>query len=400
MLAGKKIIVGVTGSIAAYKAAPLVRLFVKEGAEVRVVVTQAAQKFVGDLTFSNLSRYPVFSDLWAGTWTEHVHLGTWADLMVIAPASANTLSKMAWGLCDNALTAVYLSARCPVMVAPAMDADMFAHPQTQQNLKQLENAGVEIIPVGNGFLASGLEGPGRMAEPEEILNRVQAFFGAAPLSGVRVLITAGPTREFIDPVRFISNPSTGKMGFALANEAHRLGARVTLVAGPVDSSLRPPVEPVRVTRAQEMYEAVMAAFSEQDLIIMTAAVGDYQPEKESPEKIKKGEGALELKLVRTPDILADAGKRKKPGQVLVGFALETQNEIENARKKLEKKALDFIVLNSLRDPGAGFEKDTNQVTLLNKMGEARRLPFGTKKEVARQLLAIITNESGYAKENT
>jgi phosphopantothenoylcysteine decarboxylase / phosphopantothenate---cysteine ligase len=399
MLSGKKIIVGVTGSIAAYKAAPLVRLFVKEGAEVRVVVTQAAQKFVGDLTFSNLTQHPVFSDLWSGTWTEHVHLGTWADLMVIAPASANTLGKMAWGLCDNALTAVYLSARCPVMVAPAMDADMYAHPQTQRNLKQLENAGVEVIPVGVGFLASGLEGAGRMAEPEAIFERVKEFFGGDPLKGIKVLITAGPTREYIDPVRFISNPSTGKMGYALAAEAHRLGAEVTLISGPVDASLRAPVEPVRVISADEMYEATMSRLKGQHLVIMTAAVGDYRTESVAKDKIKKADGGLTLDLVRTRDILATAGKQKESAQVLVGFALETENEIENARKKLEAKALDYIVLNSLRDAGAGFEKDTNLVTLLNKRGDVERYPLESKTAVARMLLARIITDQGYGKKN-
>lgn len=392
MLAGKKIILGITGSIAAYKAALLVRLLVKEGAEVKVVMTESAKRFVGELTFSNLSQHPVFSGLWDGTWTEHVHLGAWADLMVIAPASANTLAKMANGLCDNALLAVYLSAKCPVLVAPAMDADMYIHPSTRRNLDRLAADGVTVLDAGTGFLASGLHGAGRMAEPEEILQAVSAQFGLRHLAGKKVLISAGPTREHIDPVRFISNGSTGTMGYALAAAAHQLGAEVTLVSGPVTPPMALPFAPIFVDSAEEMREAILARSAAQDYIVMTAAVGDYKPAEVAQQKIKKGQDDLELRLVRTRDILAELGAQKPAGQVLVGFALETHDEEAYAKKKLAAKNLDFVVMNSLRDPGAGFGTDTNKITLFSRRGDAYLFPLKSKVELAQALWATILND--------
>lgn len=385
MLAGKKIIVGITGSIAAYKAALLVRLFVKGGAEVQVVMTEAAKAFVGSLTFSNLSQRPVFSGLWEGTWTEHVHLGAWGDLMVVAPASANTLSKMAAGICDNALTAVYLSAKCPVMVAPAMDADMYRHPSTARNLALLKEDGVQVLPAGKGFLASGLEGEGRMAEPEDILAAVETHFGPQPLQGKRVLVSAGPTREAIDPVRFISNGSTGTMGYALARHAAALGAHVTLVSGPVALPSAGPWELHPVTSAAEMFDIITRHSATQDIIIMTAAVGDYQPVEVSSTKIKKGDKNLVLELRRTQDILAHLGSVKPSGQVLVGFALETDDEEAHALDKMRRKNLDFIVLNSLRDTGAGFGGVTNKVTLFSQDGQKHSFELKGKEEVAADI---------------
>jgi phosphopantothenoylcysteine decarboxylase / phosphopantothenate---cysteine ligase len=390
MLAGKKIIVGITGSIAAYKAALLVRLFIKGGAEVRVVMTEAAKQFVGDLTFSNLSQKPVFSGLWDGTWTEHVHLGLWGDLMVVAPASANTLGKMAHGLCDNALTAVYLSAKCPVMVAPAMDADMYQHPSTQRNLGQLRKDGVTVLGVGKGFMASGLEGEGRMMEPEEIFSAVEAHFGPKPLAGKKVLISAGPTREAIDPVRFISNGSTGTMGYALARHAAALGGQVTLVSGPVTLPADGPWELVKVNSAAEMYQAMVSRSAAQDMVIMTAAVGDYQPVEVSPTKIKKGDENLVLELTRTRDILKHLGDTKPQGQVLVGFALETNDEEAHALDKMRRKNLDFIVLNSLRDLGAGFGGATNKVTVFSRDGQKHEFELKGKDEVAADILDTVT----------
>lgn len=392
MLAGRKIILGVTGSIAAYKAAALLRLFVKEGADVTVITTEGARRFVADLTFSNLSRKPVFSDLWSGSWTEHVHLGISADLMIIAPATANTLARMAHGLADDALTAVYLAARCPVMVAPAMDADMFIHPATTENLQVLASRGVIILPSGTGELASGLHGQGRMMEPEQILEAVRAHFGSGPLSGKKVLITAGPTREPIDPVRYISNHSTGKMGYALAETALQLGAEVTLVSGPVDASLTTNAGLVKVETAQEMFDAVMSRFGTQDIVIMAAAVADYSPASPATEKIKKSGEEMDLHLSKTRDILATAGSVKRKGQILVGFALETTQEEQHARSKLEKKNLDYIVLNSLRDPGAGFAHDTNKIAILDAKGGITRYPLKSKKDVAKQIFRKILED--------
>lgn len=393
MLSGKKVIVGVTGSIAAYKAALLVRLLIKAGAEVRVVMTAAATRFVAPLTFSNLSQKDVFEGLWDGSWTEHVHLGLWADLMVVAPCSANTLAKMANGICDNALTAVYLSSRCPVFIAPAMDADMYIHPSTHRNLKQLESDGVGIVPAESGFLASGLEGQGRMAEPEHIVAHLERFLegnaAPKPLSGRKVLISAGPTREHIDPVRFLTNPSTGSMGYAIAAAAVRMGAEVTLVSGPTTTSVDPGVEPISVTSAQDMFEAMTSHAPTQDVIVMSAAVADYTPATTSDRKIKKGDGDLSFEMVRTKDILKHLGKHKPAGQFLVGFALETNDALANAKGKLERKNLDMIVLNSLADPGAGFGTQTNKITLIHRSGDQVAFPLKSKLEVAEDIWASI-----------
>lgn len=389
MLAGKKIIVGITGSIAAYKAALLVRLFIKGGAEVRVVMTEGAKQFVGPLTFSNLSQNPVFAGLWEGTWTEHVHLGAWADLMVVAPATANTLAKMATGVCDDALMAVFLSAKCPVMAAPAMDADMYLHPSTKRNMAQLESDGVMVIAAGRGFLASGLEGEGRMAEPEEIYAVAVAQFSPKPLAGRKVLVSAGPTREAIDPVRFISNASTGMMGYAIARRAAMLGAEVTLVSGPVSLSPTGPWEIHRVVSAEEMFDAITYRSSAQDMIIMAAAVGDYQPIETSSAKIKKAAGNMALELRRTKDILKHLGDTKPEGQVLVGFALETNDEEAHALDKMRRKNLDFIVLNSLRDAGAGFGLSSNKVTVYGQDGQKTEFELKHKEAVAADILAVV-----------
>ncbi|MDX1908999.1 MAG: bifunctional phosphopantothenoylcysteine decarboxylase/phosphopantothenate--cysteine ligase CoaBC [Bacteroidia bacterium] len=390
MLQGKKIILGVSGSIAAYKAVYLLRLLIKAGAEVRVVVTDQVSHFVGDLTFSSLTGTPVFRDLWGSNWSEHVALGTWADLMLVAPATAHTLAKLAHGQCDNALTAVYLAARCPVMLAPAMDADMYIHPRTQANLRTLAADGCQVLPVGNGFLASGLEGPGRLLEPDDILKAVEQLLNPdRPLAGKKLLLTAGPTREALDPVRYISNHSSGKMGYAIAHAARDMGAEVTLVSGPVQLPPPPGVTLVSVVSAAEMYEAVHRTAREQDILILAAAVADYTPEEVAPHKIKKQGDELVLRLTKTRDILRSLGEQKLPGQRLIGFALETHDEVTHARKKLEEKNLDCIVLNSLQDPGAGFAHDTNKITLLDRSGRIVPLPLKSKTEVARDILMHI-----------
>lgn len=389
-LSDKKIILAVSGSIAAYKAVFLLRLLQKAGAEVKVVSTPAVSQFVGELTFSSLAGTPVFQDLWNENWSEHVRLGNWADLMIVAPATANTLAKMAQGLCDNALTAVYLAARCPVMVAPAMDADMFVHPRTQANLSVLTQDGVVVLPTESGYLASGLEGPGRLLEPEKILTQIEAHFGEKPLQGRKILVSAGPTREAIDPVRFISNRSSGKMGYALAEAAQEMGARVTLVSGPTALAAPRGVEKIDVTSAGEMFEVIRDRAGEQEAIIMAAAVADYTPLSVATEKLKKKEGEMQIPLQRTTDILRYLGERKPAHQRLIGFAMETQNELDNAQKKLVAKNLDFVVLNSLREAGAGFGHDTNRVTLLHRDGKVEALPLMSKKEVARQILQTIT----------
>lgn len=389
MLSGKTIILGISGSIAAYKSVLLLRLLKKAGAHVKVVTTEAVGQFVGELTLSSLSGESVFSGLWEEGWSEHVELGTTADLMIVAPATANTLAKFAHGICDNALTAVYLAARCPVMVAPAMDADMYIHPRTAANLQQLEQDGVEVLPVGQGFLASGLEGPGRMLEPEEIYDRICRQFSKGPLSGKKVLITAGPTREVIDPVRFITNHSSGKMGYALAKAAQQMGAEVTLVSGPVH--LAPPagVTVESVSSAADMFAAVNSRSSEQDIIIKAAAVADYTPTDPAGQKVKKKDGDLSIPLKRTTDILKTLGQQKPVHQILVGFALETNDALANARGKLERKNLDLIVLNTLEDSGAGFGHDTNVVTLIDRLGNEERLPLLTKEEVAEKIFQHI-----------
>jgi len=392
MLTGKKIILGVTGSIAAYKAIILVRLLVKAGAEVRVIMTPSASDFVSRLTLSTLSRNPVMVELFdEQSWANHVLLGRWADIMLIAPLSCNTLAKMANGYCDNLLLAVYLSATCPVVVAPAMDEDMWYHPATQRNIDRIKSYGNQIIPVEKGELASGLTGHGRMAEPEAILSYLsQQFLSASELKGKKALVSAGPTYEAIDPVRFIGNHSSGKMGIALAKELSRRGADVTLVAGPVQVPLpEAGLNIIRVKSAEEMYRACNDYFDTADITIMAAAVADYTVADPASQKIKKESGELVLTLKRTKDILKSLGQRKKAGQVLVGFALETNNEKDNALGKLHSKNADIIVLNSLNDPGAGFGADTNKITLFDKSGKEFHFDTMPKPEVAKQIIDTL-----------
>lgn len=392
MLEGKKILLGITGSIAAYKAAHLVRLLVKAGAEVQVLMTPAARDFVSPLTLATISRRPVHQDLFAAdTWTNHVMLGRWADLMLIAPLSCNTLSKMAAGACDNLLLATYLSATCPVVIAPAMDEDMWLHPATKQNLATLAGRGHYVVPVGKGELASGLHGEGRMAEPEALLDYLEdILLSPAPLRGKKVLVTAGPTHEPIDPVRFIGNHSSGKMGLELAREAARLGADVTLVSGPSAVSMNEgPWNLVRVQTAAQMLDACLELYPAADLTLMAAAVADYTPAAPAAGKIKKSSDNLQLELVKTTDILYQLGQQKKAGQVLVGFALETDTGMEAARDKLQRKNADMIVLNSLRDEGAGFGHDTNKITIFDRDGGERPFALQTKRETARTILDTI-----------
>lgn len=374
---------GITGSIAAYKAVLLVRELVKAGAEVRVIMTPSAADFVTPLTLSTLSRNPVLTELFdEQSWSNHVMLGRWADVFLIAPLSCNTLSKMANGNCDNLLMAVYLSATCPVVVAPAMDEDMWQHPSTRANIKRLEEFGNRIIPVGNGALASGLSGEGRMAEPAEIISYLEEqVFSKGALYGKKVLVTAGPTYEPIDPVRFIGNHSSGKMGIALARELQNRGATVTLVLGPVAGEIMlPGVRIISVVTAAQMYEACMNEFPESSIAVMAAAVADYTPALTAAEKIKKTGETLPLELKKTRDILKSLGEIKRTDQVLVGFALETNDEKKHALAKLKNKNADMIVLNSLNDAGAGFGKDTNKVTLFTRDG--KEFPFGTKPKQA------------------
>ena len=392
MLKGKKILLGITGSIAAYKAVHLVRLLVKAGAEVKVLMTPSARDFITPLTLSTLSRNPVLTDLFdEQSWANHVMLGRWADLMLIAPLSCNTLAKMSHGQCDNLLLAVYLSATCPVLLAPAMDEDMWKHPATQENISRLRQFGHRVLPVSSGELASGLIGEGRMAEPEEILAYLEKdFFLPGPLAGKKALVTAGPTYEHIDPVRFIGNHSTGKMGLAIARELRRKGADVTLVLGPVQGLTLPvDMEILRVVSAAEMHQACMERFPAADLAVMTAAVADYTPLKREENKIKKKEEAFRLDLKKTPDILKSLGEIRQEGQVLVGFALETQDEAENARKKLAAKKADMIILNSLNDAGAGFGHDTNKITIFDKSGGQQVFATKRKEEVARDIVDTI-----------
>lgn len=386
---------GVTAGIAAYKSAFLVRMFVKSGANVKVVMTPSAKDFVTPLTLSTLSKNEVFSSFYQeddenAQWNNHVELALWADLFVIAPATANTLSKMASGGCDNLLLAVYLSAKCPVYYAPAMDLDMYKHPSTLETFETLNSFGNIQIPAGHGELASGLVGQGRMAEPEEIVAFLENEIAKKlPLRGKKVLITAGPTYEAIDPVRFIGNHSSGKMGFAIAETAARLGAEVVLVSGPVSLQLKhPQVKVVSVTSAQQMYEAVHASFQDTDIAILSAAVADYRPKDVASEKIKKKDSSLTLTLEKTKDILASLGEIKEK-QFLVGFALETENELEHAKTKLKKKNLDLIVLNSLKDKGAGFKTDTNKVTFISKDNKVVPFPVKTKAEVANDIFTHI-----------
>lgn len=389
-----KVILGVSGSIAAYKSAHLTRLFVKRGDEVQVLMTRAATDFISPLTLSTLSKSPTLSDVHSETaWNNHVELGLWGDALVIAPATANTLAKLANGICDNILSAVYLSARCPVFVAPAMDLDMWKHPATQRNISLLREYGVQIIPVEHGELASGLVGDGRMAEPENIINSLDSWFknkSDQPLSGKKALVTAGPTFEPLDPVRFLGNHSTGKMGIAIAEELSARGAEVTLVLGP--TSLKPTDSSIRVVAigsALEMYNACSSLFPESDITVFAAAVADYKPRHFSETKIKKKDDDLVLELEKTVDIAAALGKQKKPGQIMAGFALETDNEEFNAKAKLVKKNLDLIVLNSMRDAGAGFGHDTNKVTVISNDGNMVSYELKHKKSVAADIVNQI-----------
>ena len=392
---GKKIILGITGGIAAYKSAYLIRALVKEGAEVQVVMTPAAKEFITPLTLATLSRKPVISEFFSnrdGSWNSHVDLGLWADAMLVAPATASTIGKMANGVADNMLVTTYLSCKAPVFIAPAMDLDMFAHPSTRQNLARLRSYGNHIIEPGEGELASRLVGKGRMREPDEIVRVLSAFFAASnDLLGRTVLITAGPTYEKIDPVRFIGNYSSGKMGFALAEACARRGAKVRLIAGPVSLKAdHPNILRTDVESADEMYEAAVSAFPDVEIAILSAAVADYRPAAAATQKIKReGREALSLSLVRNRDIAAALGERKRVGQYLVGFALETNDGVAHAKEKLARKNLDMIVLNSLEEEGAGFACDTNKITVIDREGQMIGFPLKDKKAVADDILDCL-----------
>lgn len=392
MINDKKILLGITGSIAAYKSILLVRQLVKSGAEVKIILTPSAKDFVSPLTLSTISRNAVHIELFEeDSWANHVMLGRWADIMIIAPLTCNTLAKMATGLCDNLLLATYLSATCPVVVAPAMDADMWQHPTTKENLHKLASFGNMIIPVDNGELASGLFGEGRMAEPENIIKFVEGVFsGVRDLDGQRVLVTAGPTHEAIDPVRFIGNRSSGKMGVAIAEDMAGRGAEVYLVLGPsILDVTRPGITVIKVQSAAEMYNACIEQFADCDIAIMSAAVADYTPAAISAEKIKKKSQSLTIELSPTRDILYELGQNKKTGQLVVGFALETSNEKEYAKIKLAKKNADMIVLNSLNDEGAGFGHDSNKITIFEKDGSEIAYERKDKKQVATDIVDRI-----------
>lgn len=390
---GKKIVIGVTASIAAYKTASLIRLLIKEGAEVKVIMTEDAKSFITPLTLSTLSKNPVYSsfiknDL--GEWTNHVDIGLWADLMVIAPASANTIAKMANGICDNLLLATYLSAKCPVLFAPSMDLDMYQHPATKNNINKLKQYGNKMIDAEFGELASGLIGEGRMAEPEKILLEINAFLSKKKdLANKKVLITAGPTYENIDPVRFIGNHSTGKMGLALAQNCYERGASVVLICGPNQLNLKQyPFKTIEVTSSEQMYNACIAEFDNSDIAIMSAAVADYKSKSIADQKIKKNDTNLTIELEKTKDILSSLGA-KKTNQILVGFALETENEKANAFDKLTRKNADLIVLNSLNDSGAGFGHDTNKISILHRDQRITEFELKSKKEVAEDIINEI-----------
>ncbi|MDG1811432.1 MAG: bifunctional phosphopantothenoylcysteine decarboxylase/phosphopantothenate--cysteine ligase CoaBC [Polaribacter sp.] len=395
ILSGKKVLLAISAGIAAYKTASLVRLFIKSGAEVKVIMTPASKDFITPLTLSTLSKNPVESTFYDKDdenelWNNHVDLGLWADIMLVAPATANTMSKMANGTCDNLVLATYLSAKCPVYFAPAMDLDMYKHPSTKNSLAQLQGFGNVLIPATSGELASGLIGEGRMAEPEDIVSFIENdMLSKLPLRGKKVLITAGPTYEAIDPVRFIGNHSTGKMGFALAKSAANLGAEVLLITGPTSQQiLHSFIHTIHITSAQEMYDAVHKEFANVDIGILSAAVADYKPKNVASQKIKKTDHSLEIQLTPTKDILASLGAIKKH-QFLVGFALETNNEIENAIGKLQRKNLNMIVLNSLQDKGAGFAKDTNKVTIIDADLHEKTFGLKSKNSVANDIMNEI-----------
>jgi len=393
---GKKIIISVTGGIAAYKTAHLVREFIKAGAEVKVLMTDAAKEFITPLTMATLSKNPVLTDFFNpenGDWNSHVDLGLWADAMVIAPATANTLAKMNHGIADNLLLTSYLSAKCPVFFAPAMDLDMYQHPATQKNIKELINRGHVCIDADSGELASGLIGKGRMAEPIEIFKEVASFFkDKQSLSGKKIMITAGPTYEAIDPVRFIGNYSSGKMGYALAEECRNRGAEVTLISGPVGIAEPENVKIVHVTSAKQMLDACLNNFAEIDVAIMNAAVADYTPATTSDKKMKRKGNNLTIALKPTKDIAAELGELKTDKQMLIGFALETDNEEQNAAGKLQRKNLDFIVLNSLQDKGAGFGHDTNKISIVFKDNNIRKFELKSKPEVASDIVNVLIEE--------
>lgn len=400
MLKGKKIVLGITGSIAAYKACLLIRGLIKKGAEVQVVITPAGKEFITPLTLSTLTHRPVVSEFFDrrdGSWNSHVDLGLWADAMVIAPASASTIGKMANGIADNMLITTYLSMKAPVFVAPAMDLDMYAHPSTQKNLRTLQSYGNHIIEPGTGFLASKLEGKGRMEEPENIIRQLEDFFTKKDLDGQRILITAGPTYEKLDPVRFIGNYSSGKMGFALAEECARRGAIVELVCGPVGiKAQHPNIHRIDVESAKQMHQKATALFTSCSTAILCAAVADFTPNQVADTKIKREalvekEGEMILHLRPTQDIARALGEMKQSNQVLVGFALETNNEQANAQGKLKRKNLDFIVMNSLRDSGAGFQHDTNKITIINAEGQTS-FPLKSKTEVATDIINELTKK--------
>ena len=398
VLSGKKILIAITAGIAAYKTASLVRLFIKLDAEVKIIMTPASKDFITPLTLSTLSKNPVHSTFYDTKdenelWNNHVELGLWADYMLVAPASANTLSKMANGTCDNLLLATYLSAKCPVYFAPAMDLDMYIHPSTKENLEKLHAFGNIVIPATSGELASGLVGEGRMAEPEDIVSFIENdILLKLPLKGKKILLTAGPTFEAIDPVRFIGNHSSGKMGFAIAKEAANLGAEVYLISGPSHQQIKHSlVHRINVVSAEEMYNAAHQYYTDIDIAILSAAVADYSPKKTATQKIKKTSSTLEIELLPTKDILASLGKMKQH-QFLVGFALETNNELENAKRKLKRKNLDAIVLNSLQDNGAGFATDTNKITFIDKDLNEKSFDLKSKVEVAKDIINEILNK--------
>ena len=392
---GKKIILGITGSIAAYKVAYLIRGLIKKGAEVQVVMTPAAKEFITPLTLATLSQKPVISEFFSnrdGSWHSHVDLGLWADAMLIAPATAATIGKMANGIADNMLVTTYLSCKAPVFIAPAMDLDMFVHPTTQQNLERLRTFGHQIIEPTEGELASQLVGKGRMEEPDQIIQVLEGYFSSQnDLRKKKIIITAGPTHEKIDPVRFIGNYSSGKMGFALAEACAERGAEVKLITGPVMlKTIHPQIQRIDVESAEEMYKATTKAFPDADVAILCAAVADYRPEVKEEKKIKREQNdTFSLALVRNKDIAATLGKKKRTNQILIGFALETNDGVANAQDKLKRKNLDIIVLNSLEDKGAGFQYDTNKVTIINQKGDAHELPLKDKKEIATDIVDLL-----------